>query len=374
MNNLLESLIDDFRKMYDAKFWELKESTYESWWEGTLGRPLIHIARHPHDLEYKPGVQKYQRFWPYYREGLSIDSMLIAMINDMNHMRCYGDGFPHRFPQFGAGVLAQMLGAESKNISGTVWFEPPDEISLGSRDLNLIRSEGSSYALIYEIYERMAEVFPSGLVQIGMTDIGGSADILNSFSPAGVLLMDLYDKPEMVKDQLKRVHSAWREVFFSYAKILNRFSPGYTCWTPMLSKKSYYMLQCDLAYMIGPVMFEEFILEELKESSELLERPFYHLDGKGQLAHLDMILSIERLKGIQWIPGEGSPPLSEWPEVFRKISDAGKKIQLFWNPDDDPFLLDKIADQIGRADNICVVWADTYRNQSSVDELLGRFL
>jgi 5-methyltetrahydrofolate--homocysteine methyltransferase len=53
---------------------------------------------------------------------------------------------------------------------------------------------------------------------------------------------------------------------------------------------------------------------------------FYHLDGKGELPHLDQLLAIEELAGVQWVPGEGSPPLQEWPEVLNKIADSDKKI------------------------------------------------
>ena len=53
------------------------------------------------------------------------------------------------------------------------------------------------------------------------------------------------------------------------------------------------------------------------------------LDGAGQLPHLDSLLSIEELKGIQWVPGDGAKPCTEWPEVYRKIRDTGKRIQIY---------------------------------------------
>ena len=140
----------------------------------------------------------------------------------------------------------------------------------------------------------------------------------------------------------------------------------------MLSSKSYYMLQCDLAYMLGPEMFNEFILPELTQSCARIDRPFYHLDGEGQLKHLDALLAIPNLRGIQWIPGEGNKPLHAWPEVFRKIADSGKKIQLFFNPDEDPYLLDKIADQIGRSDIICAVSNKPFANKKAADQLCAR--
>jgi hypothetical protein len=57
------------------------------------------------------------------------------------------------------------------------------------------------------------------------------------------------------------------------------------------------------------------------------------LDGKGELPHLDMLLSIDRLCGIQWIPGAGQPPPEEWPPLLHRIRDGGKLGQLFVTPE-----------------------------------------
>ena len=55
-------------------------------------------------------------------------------------------------------------------------------------------------------------------------------------------------------------------------------------------------------------MFERFLLPDLTACCEVIDDPFYHLDGKGALPHLDMLLSLEKLKGVQWVPGDGQPP------------------------------------------------------------------
>ena len=58
----------------------------------------------------------------------------------------------------------------------------------------------------------------------------------------------------------------------------------------------------------GPEMFERFVLPDLAACCDRLDHAFYHLDGKGELPHLDLLLSIDGLRGIQWIPGAGQPP------------------------------------------------------------------
>jgi 5-methyltetrahydrofolate--homocysteine methyltransferase len=92
------------------------------------------------------------------------------------------------------------------------------------------------------------------------------------------------------------------------------------------------MLQSDFSYMISPAMFERFVLPDLTALCDVIDDPFYHLDGKGELPHLDMLLSIEKLKGVQWIPGDGQPPPEQWPKVLKKIRDAGKLCQVYVSP------------------------------------------
>ena len=77
-----------------------------------------------------------------------------------------------------------------------------------------------------------------------------------------------------------------------------------------------YMLQSDVSYMISPKMFERFVLPDLKMRCNAMDYAFFHMDGKGQLPHLEHLLSLDRLRGIQWQPGDGEPMAEEWPEAF----------------------------------------------------------
>lgn len=92
------------------------------------------------------------------------------------------------------------------------------------------------------------------------------------------------------------------------------------------------MFQSDFSYMISPAMFARFVVPELRESCRRVDHGFYHLDGIGQLPHLDGLLQIEPLRGVQWVPGAGRKEPCQWPEVFNKILAAGKRIQTWACP------------------------------------------
>ena len=121
--------------------------------------------------------------------------------------------------------------------------------------------------------------------------------------------------------------------------------------------------------MIGPDMFDEFVKPELAATCKKLENAFYHLDGIGELPHLDSLLSIKELKGVQWVPGDGKPDTRYWPEVYRKINDAGKLIQIFGSMES----LDAIAGQIGTAEGIVLIAGYDISQEADAIEFLKKY-
>jgi 5-methyltetrahydrofolate--homocysteine methyltransferase len=82
--------------------------------------------------------------------------------------------------------------------------------------------------------------------------------------------------------------------------------------------------------MISPDDFARFVMPSLTRTSEFLEHSIFHLDGPGQIAHLDHILSLPRLDGIQWVPGSGNAPVwdEKWFPIYERIQSAGKCLVL----------------------------------------------
>jgi hypothetical protein len=114
-------------------------------------------------------------------------------------------------------------------------------------------------------------------------------------------------------------------------------------------------------------MFDEFVKPELVASCRRLTNSFYHLDGRGQLPHLDSLLAIPELKGIQWVPGAGAPGFQHWPEVYRRIRKAGKFIQMW----DQMAVLDVLAEQLGSAEGI--VFMTSAKTEEEAVSFLRRY-
>jgi len=102
-------------------------------------------------------------------------------------------------------------------------------------------------------------------------------------------------------------------------------------------------MQCDLCVMLSKEMFDEFVMPELTELCEFLDYPVYHFDGQEQIRHLDSLLSIEKLRAIQWTPVEGQSKTSTCIPVLQKIQAAGKNLILFPKLDEIEVLLDNLS-------------------------------
>ena len=163
---------------------------------------------------------------------------------------------------------------------------------------------------------------------VGMTDLGGNLDVLSAFRPGEKLLLELVDAPDEVKRLTWEAHEIWHRVYARINDAIRAADTGYTDWAGIYSDVPCYMLQCDFGYMISPQMFDEFARPELEATCSRLPRSFYHLDGPGQLPHLDSLPRIDDLDGVQWVPGAGNPTCDRWPEVYRRIHAVGKKVQL----------------------------------------------
>lgn len=351
--------------------WQRIRDTYTAWWNGTLGRPLINVAVGGYPRERPEPKLARARRTAFYGDGVSAEAIVDRVDWDLAGNRYPGDSFPSWFVDFGPGVGALFLGARAETDENTVWFHPGEERELAATNLH--------FSPDHPWFRRISDLYRAGIarwqgaVQMGMTDLGGGLDLVSTFRPGERLLLDLYDCPDEVKRVTWQVHEAWFEMFAAFNRILQPVNPGYTCWTPIFSAEPYYMLQCDFCYMIGPEMFREFVRPELAASCRRLANPFYHLDGPGQLPHLDYLLEIPELKGVQWVPGAGAPPITEWPEVYRRIRAAGKRVQIFLEASTGLRTLDILVDQLGSAEGIVLIGGVGRDREDELHELIARY-
>jgi hypothetical protein len=328
---------------FDQGDWERIERDWRAWWAGELDRPLVMMNGVDLPGALRIGTSfaaKLARLRPYdlldlldrplpaiFDLAIPAEEVIGAYTRLLSVIRCHGDAWPRWWPNFGPGIVAGFLGGAVHADPNTVWFDRDPPIRLDGWEPRL-DAENPWLRRVESITEAAVARW-GGEVNVGLPDLGGNLDILASLRGTETLLMDTMDDPEAIERQSRAITGLWLEYYERLRAIAGAKGRGCTPWAHIWAPGGCYMLQCDFSYMISPAMFERFVLPDLEACCERIEYPFYHLDGKGEIPHLDILLSIKRLRGIQWIPGDGAPPPEEWLDLLGRIRRGGKLLQLY---------------------------------------------
>jgi len=317
---------------FDEPSWERIRQQWCAWWEHGLDHCLVVIDGMPGPDE--PGqdvVGPWEGFSSNFPLEAPVDEVLAFFEPGLRTRRALGDGWPRWWPNFGPGIVAGFLGARLEPALDTVWFSSP---APGAFDeLHPIRDDSNPWWLrVRELTRAAVERWGRSLT-VGFTDLGGNLDILASLRSTRQLLLDLYDSPEEVARLSGEITQLWLGYYNDLYSVIGPAERGTWPWAPIWSPGRCYMLQSDFSYMISPQMFERFVLPDLEACCGALDHAFYHLDGKGEIPHLDMLLSLKDLDGIQWVSGDGAPPPEEWLPLLSRIRAGGKLCQLYVTPE-----------------------------------------
>jgi len=319
---------------FSPEDWSRIEQDNQTWWAGELDRPLVYLS------VTRPLPAKPYSFLSNYPLDFPAERIVDQYTAVLENTRFYADAFPWWWMNFGPGMAAGFLGSMVHSVSEpseTVWFTPAVTAEL--QDIHFqYDPENVWWKRVKDLTAAAVERF-GDQVAVSHTDLGGNLDILASFRDTQNLLIDLIEQPAEILRLVHEINQLWRKYYDVLELIIRggangrRACRGTSCWTPLWSPGKTYMLQSDFAYMISPAMFEEFVIPDLIACCDFLDHGFYHLDGKNQILHLDLLLSIPRLRGIQWIPGDGQPSPDQWLPLLKRIRDGGKLCQVFVSPE-----------------------------------------
>jgi len=300
---------------------------YEQFWNHQdTDRPILSLYVHNKNTNWSAFTPSSPRdLWE------NLEARHARLSYSTKNVKCYGEAMPSDFVNFGPGCLAAMIGSDYLPMPNTIWFG--EEITLLEDWANLkevyLREDSPMYKLSTNLTKLFLEK-NDGSYLVGITDLGGSLDILASLRGTMSLLTDLHDNPELALKAVEIIDEIWIEVYKKLRKMIASYQHGHTTWLGPWCETSYYPLQCDFGAMISPDDFEKFVMPSMRRTTDFLDQSIFHLDGPGMIAHLDQLLSLERMDGIQWVPGAGSDPVTDerWFPMYEKIQAAGKLLVL----------------------------------------------
>ena len=161
---------------------------------------------------------------------------------------------------------------------------------------------------------------------VGLPPMLPPNDLLPNLRGMNEFLIDLVERPEVVQSALRVMRGNFIRMYDELESLLDARTLGYGNWWPFWSPDRFYAPQSDISCMLSNEMFEQFIVPELEELCETWPNVFYHLDGPGALHHLDRLLTLDCISGIQWVPGSGQPGgWNAWRWLYEKVATAGKR-------------------------------------------------
>ena len=303
-------------KRYNA-FWAREETD----------RPILHITVRDKTAAWNEHEPK-----TAYDKWENLEARYARSRFCMANTKYYGEAFPHDWVNFGPGCMAAMMGSDYISDWNTVWFGGGKTFFNDWSNIDELRllENAPMYRMVEDMTRLLAER-NDGSYFVGISDLGGNLDILASLRNTQDLLTDLYDDPDVVIRATEIVDEAWKACYTKLREILKASGQhGHTTWIGPWCDTTYFPLQCDFAAMISPDNFTKFVMPSLTRLSEFLDHSIFHLDGTGQMVHLDQLLSLPRLDGIQWVPDCGSAPIwdEKWFPLYEQIQAAGKALVL----------------------------------------------
>ncbi|MFX1455480.1 MAG: hypothetical protein ACFFDB_08920 [Promethearchaeota archaeon] len=240
-----------------------------------------------------------------------------------------GESIPSFIPYYGAGIMAAVFGVTPKFQTRTMWFSKPtspNDIVALLEDIKL-NANNPWYSRLLRVTEYAAK-HSQNRYQISMTDLGGILDVLSSFLGPREIILTMKRRPDIIDTCRAILLEKTLQVYDDLQDIINKYNDGCNSWMNVWSKKRWYPIQCDFCAMLNPIWFKRFALPDIKAQAAHMDYSIYHLDGINALNHLDDILSIPELTGIQWVPGDGKEPMGheKWYPIYKKIQAAGKNI------------------------------------------------
>ena len=316
--------------IYKEDIDEAKERL-KAWWDfEIIDRPCVSYFYPRPDIKFL-GIFD---LWILAKNWENIEGLIADFEKKAKAVYFGGETIPWLWPNYGPGIMASVLGIEPKLGKDTVWFSRPTPIEdivplLESAELN---NNNPWYERLLRVTEYAAKRAGKEFA-VALTDLGGILDILSSFLGPTNLILAMKRKPSVIDTCRSIIVEKWLKMFKTLQNIIDSYNLGCTNWLNIWCPKRWYPIQSDISYMLSPKYFERFALKDIITLTEHMDYSIYHLDGPGQLPHLDALLKIPTLTGIQWVPGAGDdhPGSDKWMPVY-KIIQAAKKNLILDNP------------------------------------------
>jgi hypothetical protein len=281
-------------------------------------RFIAHNAAFNVESTRKKSQEEWKQFW------FNVEPRVEAFEKSIKGQVFYGETFPMFDPNLGPDIYAAFYGAELHYGEVTSWSHPIintwDDMSKLKLDMTNVYFKKVE-ELMHCALERCA-----GKFLVGYTDLHPGEDCAMAWRGSQQLCMDLYDSPAEAKQLIDLAFADFHMIFDHFDAILKAHRQPSMCWIGIPSFGKFHVPSCDFSAMISPDFFAEFSLPILQREVKPMTHNVYHVDGWGVANHLDHILSVPEINGIQWVQDPSRQAIMQWVPLIKKVLAAGKSI------------------------------------------------
>jgi hypothetical protein len=254
-----------------------------------------------------------------------------------------GDSLPTAWPNLGPEVFPAMFGQDLEFTENTSWSVP---ILHNWKDADKVRFSPDNfyYKKLMQMTQTLLEA-GRGKFYTGLTDFHPGGDCIAAWRDPENLAIDMIDHVDDVKRMLGYVDQVYMQVYDAFYNLLASHNQAITCWLGFVSARKWYVPSNDFSCMVSKAMFDDVFLPGIAAECRFYEASIYHLDGPNALQHLDSLLGIPELNGIQWVYGAGHGRATDWLHVYKKVQAAGKGMQIWAQPDEIDTLIENLRPQ-----------------------------
>lgn len=296
-----------------------------AWYEGEiLDRVPVRFQAHNAafnlgDSEGKTPPEEQKKRW------FDVERQVEEYLKSIEGKRFHGETFPMFNPNLGPDVYAAFYGSELTFGEVTSWSHP---IIHDWDDMEKLKLDMTNeYFTTVEALMRCGIEMCTGKSLVGYTDLHPGVDCAMAWRGTEKLCLDLVESPDNARELIEIAYADFHRIFDHFDAILKAARMPSMCWIGLPSFGKFHVPSCDFSAMISPRHFAEFSLPILEREVKPMTHNVYHVDGRGVARHLDHILQVPEINGIQWVQEMGdNRAIMQWVPLIKKIQAAGKGV------------------------------------------------
>jgi len=240
-------------------------------------------------------------------------------------MEFLAETFPSFAVNLGPNVYPSMIGAEVVYGETTSWAVHGMEDCSETDRINF--SVDNEHFKKIESITKLALERSKNRYIVQYTDIHHGVDCADAFIGTDRLMTDMYDDPDGLMRLIGRCSQDFPFIYKYFNDMIKAAGHPSNTWMNIPSSETFHVPSCDVAAMLGPEHFRRFCLPILREEVKVAKHNVFHLDGKGMIPHVDDILDVPEINGIQWVQGVcGDKPIMQWVPLIKKIQDRKRGV------------------------------------------------